>query len=116
MYKQIEVIAEVKTRSPFGYTSEKSWDELFAVAYLMLERLIDIFVGRNVFITYANHLLEPEARLCTGIRGVLGDSNGFILEFEDGSHLGFVFRKAGDTYVEAEFRSLAGGKCRIEVC
>ena len=32
MYKNIEIIAEVKTHSPFGYTSEKSWDELFAVA------------------------------------------------------------------------------------
>ncbi len=27
-----EIIAEVKTQSPFGYTSEKTWDELFEVA------------------------------------------------------------------------------------
>lgn len=26
------IIAEVKTRSPFGWTSEKSWEELFAIA------------------------------------------------------------------------------------
>lgn len=32
MYKTIQIIAEVKTKSPFGYQSEKSWDELFAVA------------------------------------------------------------------------------------
>ena len=32
MYKQIEIIAEVKTQSPFGYKSEKSWDELFEIA------------------------------------------------------------------------------------
>ena len=32
MYKNIEIIAEVKTQSPFGYTSEKTWDELFQVA------------------------------------------------------------------------------------
>ena len=32
MYKNVEIIAEVKTQSPFGYRSEKSWDELFAVA------------------------------------------------------------------------------------
>jgi indole-3-glycerol phosphate synthase len=32
MYKNIQIIAEVKTESPFGYKSEKSWDELFAVA------------------------------------------------------------------------------------
>ena len=32
MYKGIEIIAEVKTQSPFGYKSDKSWDELFEVA------------------------------------------------------------------------------------
>ena len=32
MYKNIEVIAEVKTKSPFGFTAEKSWGELFAIA------------------------------------------------------------------------------------
>lgn len=32
MYKKIQIIAEVKTESPFGFKSEKSWDELFAVA------------------------------------------------------------------------------------
>ena len=32
MYKNIEIIAEVKTQSPFGYKSEKTWDELFQVA------------------------------------------------------------------------------------
>lgn len=32
MYKNIQIIAEVKTKSPFGYQSEKSWDELFVVA------------------------------------------------------------------------------------
>ena len=32
MYKGIEIIAEVKTHSPFGYTSKHTWDELFAVA------------------------------------------------------------------------------------
>lgn len=32
MYKQTEIIAEVKTQSPFGYTSEKTWDELFKIA------------------------------------------------------------------------------------
>ncbi|MBP6974654.1 MAG: hypothetical protein KBB54_01790 [Candidatus Pacebacteria bacterium] len=32
MYKNIQIIAEVKTQSPFGFKSEKSWDELFAVA------------------------------------------------------------------------------------
>lgn len=28
----IHLIAEVKTKSPFGYVAEQSWDELFAVA------------------------------------------------------------------------------------
>jgi indole-3-glycerol phosphate synthase len=32
MYKQTQIIAEVKTQSPFGFKSEKSWDELFAIA------------------------------------------------------------------------------------
>ncbi len=32
MYKNIQIIAEVKTKSPFGFKSEKSWDELFEVA------------------------------------------------------------------------------------
>src|SRR3989338_2239372 len=32
MYKSIEIIAEVKTQSPFGYKSDKTWDELFYVA------------------------------------------------------------------------------------
>ncbi len=29
----IELIAEVKTHSPFGWKSDKSWDELFALAH-----------------------------------------------------------------------------------
>lgn len=32
MYKNTLIIAEVKTQSPFGFKSEKSWDELFEVA------------------------------------------------------------------------------------
>ncbi|MEK9175547.1 MAG: hypothetical protein AAB795_03060 [Patescibacteria group bacterium] len=32
MYKNIQIIAEVKTQSPFGWRSEKSWEELFKVA------------------------------------------------------------------------------------
>ena len=32
MYKNIEIIAEVKTKSPFGYKSKNTWDELFKVA------------------------------------------------------------------------------------
>ncbi len=30
--KQVQLIAEVKTHSPFGFDSEKSWDELFTIA------------------------------------------------------------------------------------
>ncbi len=30
--KKIQLIAEVKTRSPFGFRSDKSWDELFEIA------------------------------------------------------------------------------------
>jgi len=30
--KNIQLIAEVKTTSPFGYVSDKSWDELFTLA------------------------------------------------------------------------------------
>ena len=32
MYKDITIIAEVKTRSPFGYVSPNSWEELFKIA------------------------------------------------------------------------------------
>ncbi|MEK7187954.1 MAG: hypothetical protein AAB691_03875 [Patescibacteria group bacterium] len=32
MYRGIEIIAEVKTQSPFGFKSEKTWDELFKIA------------------------------------------------------------------------------------
>lgn len=32
MYKNSTIIAEVKTQSPFGFKSEKTWDELLAVA------------------------------------------------------------------------------------
>jgi len=32
MYREVEIIAEVKTKSPFGFKSEKSWDELFEIA------------------------------------------------------------------------------------
>ncbi len=32
MYKNTEIIAEVKIMSPFGFKSEKSWDELFVIA------------------------------------------------------------------------------------
>jgi indole-3-glycerol phosphate synthase len=32
MYKNVEIIAEVKTMSPFGWSSDKTWDELFFVA------------------------------------------------------------------------------------
>ncbi|HVU06469.1 MAG TPA: hypothetical protein VHE10_01625 [Candidatus Paceibacterota bacterium] len=32
MHRNVQIIAEVKTRSPFGFKSEKSWDELFSLA------------------------------------------------------------------------------------
>lgn len=32
MYRDIQIIAEVKTQSPFGWKSEKTWEELFAIA------------------------------------------------------------------------------------
>ncbi len=32
MYKTTQIITEVKTQSPFGFKSDKSWEELFAVA------------------------------------------------------------------------------------
>src|SRR3989338_2508235 len=32
MAKKTTIIAEVKTRSPFGFEATESWDELFAVA------------------------------------------------------------------------------------
>ncbi|OGI95594.1 hypothetical protein A2917_03530 [Candidatus Nomurabacteria bacterium RIFCSPLOWO2_01_FULL_42_17] len=32
MYKNIKIIAEVKTQSPFGYKSDNTWNELFKVA------------------------------------------------------------------------------------
>ena len=32
MEKKPTIIAEVKTESPFGYSSQKSWDELFGIA------------------------------------------------------------------------------------
>ncbi len=32
LYSRIQVVAEVKTHSPFGWKSDKSWDELFAIA------------------------------------------------------------------------------------
>ncbi len=32
MNKKVEIIAEVKTHSPFGWSSDKTWDELFKVA------------------------------------------------------------------------------------
>jgi indole-3-glycerol phosphate synthase len=32
MHKNIQIIAEVKTESPFGFKSDKTWDELFSVA------------------------------------------------------------------------------------
>ena len=32
MYQNVIIIAEVKTMSPFGFVSDKSWDELFTIA------------------------------------------------------------------------------------
>jgi len=32
MYRGVEIIAEVKTQSPFGWKSDKTWDELFTIA------------------------------------------------------------------------------------
>jgi indole-3-glycerol phosphate synthase len=32
MSRNFEIIAEVKTESPFGFKSEKTWDELFLIA------------------------------------------------------------------------------------
>lgn len=32
MYKPTQIIAEVKTESPFGFKSDKTWDELFVIA------------------------------------------------------------------------------------
>lgn len=35
MYKNTQIIAEVKTKSPFGFKSDKSWDELFSIANMV---------------------------------------------------------------------------------
>ncbi len=32
MYKKIEIIAEVKTLSPFGYVADRSWEDLLQIA------------------------------------------------------------------------------------
>lgn len=32
MYKGVEIIAEVKTKSPFGWSSDKTWGELLLIA------------------------------------------------------------------------------------
>ena len=32
MHKNVEIIAEVKTQSPYGYAARTEWDELFAIA------------------------------------------------------------------------------------
>lgn len=32
MYNGVEIVAEVKTKSPFGYESKLDWDELFDIA------------------------------------------------------------------------------------
>lgn len=32
MHDGVEIVAEVKTKSPFGYESKMSWDELFEIA------------------------------------------------------------------------------------
>ena len=32
MNKKVQIVAEVKTQSPFGWKSDRSWDELFQVA------------------------------------------------------------------------------------
>ena len=32
MFMNIQIIAEVKTQSPFGWKSDKTWDELFEIA------------------------------------------------------------------------------------
>lgn len=32
MYKKVQIIAEVKIQSPYGWKSDKSWEELFEVA------------------------------------------------------------------------------------
>lgn len=32
MFRNIQIIAEVKTQSPFGFRSDKTWDELFVIA------------------------------------------------------------------------------------
>ncbi len=57
MYNGIQIIAEVKTKSPFGYTSDKTWDELFAVVN-MVGDIISIHTdprwgGSFELITYA---------------------------------------------------------------
>lgn len=32
MYHNVEIIAEVKTTSPFGFQSDRTWEEMFAIA------------------------------------------------------------------------------------
>jgi indole-3-glycerol phosphate synthase len=32
MFNDVQIIAEIKTKSPFGYKSKKTWDELFEIA------------------------------------------------------------------------------------
>ena len=73
MYKNIQIIAEVKTQSPFGFKSEKSWDELFAVANeegihatdAEIKKAIDagadyiLVVGRIPSVYHDKCLIEP---------------------------------------------------------
>lgn len=61
MYKSTKVIAEVKTQSPFGFKSEKNWDELFSIA----NRIGDIVSVHTDFRWGGSFELIKKAKLFT---------------------------------------------------
>lgn len=105
MYKNVEIIAEVKTSSPFGWSSSKTWDELFAVANSvgdMLSIHTDARWGGSFDLIRKAKLLTDKPILAKGIHSTDGDVNKAI---EAGADMVLVVGRIPNIYVE---------KCLIE--
>lgn len=81
----------------------------------MLERLMNLFAGKNVRITHSNPRVSPSEGRCATVHQIPGDENHFDIELDDGSRHGFVPEVVTDTYTDGELRAFAGGRRKVEV-
>lgn len=107
MYEGIEVVAEVKTRSPFGYSSRESWDELFEIA----NQVGDIISVHTDFRWGGSFDLIEKARRLTSkpilAKGIHSNDKAVIKALEKGADYVLVVGRIPPMHLE---------RCWIEPC